>query len=49
MAEELARARRYGGRFGLMIVDLDNFKLLNDTYGHPVGDEALRHISQAAR
>jgi diguanylate cyclase (GGDEF)-like protein/putative nucleotidyltransferase with HDIG domain len=46
IGRELARVQRYGGRFGLMIVDLDNFKLLNDTYGHPVGDEALRRISR---
>ncbi len=45
LGNELARAHRYGGRFGLMIIDLDNFKLLNDTYGHPVGDRALRHIA----
>lgn len=42
LAQELARAQRYGSRFGLIVIDLDNFKLLNDTYGHPVGDEALR-------
>jgi diguanylate cyclase (GGDEF)-like protein/putative nucleotidyltransferase with HDIG domain len=46
IGRELARVQRYGGRFGMMIVDLDNFKLLNDTYGHPVGDEALRRISR---
>lgn len=46
IGRELARAQRYGGRFGLMIIDLDDFKLLNDTYGHPVGDEVLRRISQ---
>lgn len=45
MAQELARAQRYGGHFGVIICDLDNFKLLNDTYGHPVGDEALRRIA----
>jgi diguanylate cyclase (GGDEF)-like protein/putative nucleotidyltransferase with HDIG domain len=43
---ELARAQRYGGRFCLIVIDLDNFKLLNDTYGHPVGDEALRRFSR---
>jgi diguanylate cyclase (GGDEF)-like protein len=46
LAHELARAQRYGSRFGVVIIDLDNFKLLNDTYGHPVGDEALRHLSR---
>lgn len=43
---ELARAQRYGGRFGLIVIDLDNFKLLNDTYGHPVGDDALRGFAR---
>jgi diguanylate cyclase (GGDEF)-like protein len=38
---EVARARRYGRSFGLVIADLDNFKQLNDRYGHAVGDEAL--------
>jgi diguanylate cyclase (GGDEF)-like protein len=38
---EVARARRYGRSFGLVIADLDDFKELNDRYGHPTGDEAL--------
>ena len=38
---EVARGRRYGRSFGLVIADLDGFKQLNDRYGHPVGDEAL--------
>ena len=38
---EVARARRYGRAFGLVIADLDAFKQLNDRYGHPAGDEAL--------
>jgi len=38
---EVARARRYGRSFGLVIADLDRFKELNDRYGHPAGDEAL--------
>jgi diguanylate cyclase (GGDEF)-like protein/putative nucleotidyltransferase with HDIG domain len=46
IGRELARAKRYRSRFGLMVMDLDNFKLLNDTYGHPVGDDALRQISR---
>lgn len=46
MNRELARAKRYSGRFGVMVMDVDNFKLLNDTYGHPAGDDALRQISR---
>jgi diguanylate cyclase (GGDEF)-like protein len=38
---EVARAQRYGRSFGLVIADLDNFKQLNDRYGHAAGDEAL--------
>jgi diguanylate cyclase (GGDEF)-like protein len=38
---EVARAVRYGRSFGLVIADLDNFKRLNDRYGHAAGDEAL--------
>ena len=42
LAEELERSRRYGRRLGLVMLDLDLFKLLNDRYGHQFGDEALR-------
>ena len=48
---EVARALRYGRAFGLVICDLDGFKLLNDHFGHPAGDEALQvfaRILQAA-
>ena len=38
---EVARAQRYVRSFGLVIADLDNFKRLNDRYGHAAGDEAL--------
>jgi diguanylate cyclase (GGDEF)-like protein len=38
---EVARAGRYGRSFGLVIADLDDFKQLNDRYGHAAGDEAL--------
>ncbi len=39
---EWDRAQRYGRPFGVAILDLDNFKKINDEFGHPVGDSALR-------
>jgi diguanylate cyclase (GGDEF)-like protein len=42
---EVARARRYQGTFSLLIADVDNFKLFNDTYGHPVGDEIIKRVA----
>jgi diguanylate cyclase (GGDEF)-like protein len=46
---ELARARRYGHRLALVFVDLNDFKLLNDTLGHPEGDRALQRFAAAFR
>lgn len=43
---ELARARRYGHGIALLIMDLDHFKLVNDTYGHPTGDAVLRQTAE---
>jgi len=41
----LAQARRHGYPLALMFVDLDNFKTINDTYGHETGDEVLQTIA----
>lgn len=44
--EETARARRYGHPMAVAFLDLDNFKQLNDTRGHDIGDAALKQVAQ---
>ncbi len=46
---EVERARRYCRPLSLIMLDLDDMKKINDSFGHPVGDEALRRVAQAIR
>ncbi|MDA1000330.1 MAG: diguanylate cyclase [bacterium] len=45
-AEELSRAQRHGHEVTLCLADLDNFKAINDTYGHLVGDRVLHEVAR---
>ena len=49
LAEILASARTDGAAVGIALVDIDNFRLLNETYGSPAGDEALVLVTAALR
>lgn len=46
---ESARAQRRGSALAVALLDIDNFKRLNDSFGHKVGDEALIHLARVVR
>ena len=45
----LALSKRSGAPFSIVMMDLNNFKFFNDTYGHPVGDDVLREVAGALK
>ena len=47
--QAVSRARRYGWPFALVVLDLDDFKVVNDRYGHAAGDAALRAVGTELR
>ncbi|WP_229503769.1 GGDEF domain-containing response regulator [Massilia putida] len=49
LEQEIKRARRYRVPLALLSFDIDRFKAVNDTYGYPVGDVALRAVADTAR
>ncbi len=49
LAYEVARSQRHGCPFTLMVIDLDNFKLVNDSFGHVTGDRYLQEFAVAVK
>lgn len=46
---ELHRAQRFGQRLSVLLFDIDHFKKINDSHGHPIGDQVLIHLSTIVR
>jgi len=49
LVQAIAKSRRYGMKFGLFTLDLDDFKEINDTFGHEAGDQVLREAADRIR
>lgn len=48
MRDEMGRSKRFGHHFSIVIMDLDKFKSINDTFGHVAGDQVLKAVAQIA-
>jgi diguanylate cyclase (GGDEF) domain len=49
LSRELARAERLKSEVAIIVMDIDDFKSINDTYGHHVGDQSLREVPTRCR
>ncbi|WKZ36864.1 MAG: GGDEF domain-containing protein [Anaerolineales bacterium] len=49
LQDEVLRAERYNTPLSISLVDVDNFKAVNDTHGHPIGDQVLRQVAHQLR
>jgi len=49
LEHELTRAKRYGNELSVVLFDIDNFKKINDTYGHDVGDYVLQQVTKLVK
>ena len=49
LRDEITRSRRYGTPMALVLLDIDHFKQVNDTYGHPAGDAVLQWLARLLR